>query len=229
VETSELQSHIHILEIPSSTGKTKHNLLVPGRCVLWERITPQDKLLLAFDAFVLAAATGHVPPFGKIIHGNAYSVVRIPVGELLKAVKAMVDKITVQQASLTPPPLQLSKHCTECEFQSRCRQLAVEKDDLSLLSGMSEKEIRKQHGKGIFSVTQLSYTFRVRRKPKRFASTPAPYSPALRALAIRERKIHMVGKVDLQRKGNSVYLDVEGVPDCDFGGVLDVDMRLLKS
>src|SRR5262249_10957336 len=117
---------------------------------------------------------------------------------------------------LTPPQLQLNKHCTECEFQSRCRQLAMEKDDLSLLSGMSEKEIRKQHSKGIFSVTQLSYTFRVRRKPKRFASTPAPYSPALRALAIRERKIHMAGKVDLQRKGNPVYLDVEGVPDRDF-------------
>jgi len=70
--------------------------------------------------------------------------------------------------------------------------------------------------KGIFSVTQLSYTFRARRKPKRFASKPDKYSHALRALALRERKIHIAGKPELKLKGNPVYMDVEGVPDRDF-------------
>lgn len=36
------------------------------------------------------------------------------------------------------PDLVLNRHCAECEFQSRCRKLAVEKDDLSLLAGMSD-------------------------------------------------------------------------------------------
>ena len=45
---------------------------------------------------------------------------------------------------------------------TRCRQKAEEKDDLSLLSGMTEKERRNLHDKGIFTVTQLSYTFRPR-------------------------------------------------------------------
>ena len=43
-----------------------------------------------------------------------------------------------------------------CEFQTRCRQKAEEKDDLSLLSGMTEKERRNLHDKGILTVTQLS-------------------------------------------------------------------------
>jgi predicted RecB family nuclease len=110
----------------------------------------------------------------------------------------------------------LNKHCAECEFQAHCRQMALEKDDLSLLSGMTAKEITKQHSKGIFSVTQLSYTFRARRKPKRFAAKPEKYSHALRALTLREGKIHIAGRPELHIHGNPVYLDVEGVPDRDF-------------
>jgi predicted RecB family nuclease len=84
----------------------------------------------------------------------------------------VVERIAVQQESPSPPPLILNKHCAECAFQARCRQVAVEKDELSLLSGMTEKERKKQHDKGIFTITQLSYTFRPRRKPKRLASRP---------------------------------------------------------
>ena len=56
----------------------------------------------------------------------------------------------------SPPDLVLIPHCAECEFQTRCRQKAEEKDDLSLLSGMTEKERRNLHDKGILTVTQLS-------------------------------------------------------------------------
>ena len=139
--------------------------------------------------------------------------------------KSVVGKIAAQQASNTPPPLILNKHCAECEFQARCHQLAVEKDELSLLSGLTEKERKKQHSKGIFSVTQLSYTFRARRKPKRFASKPDQHSHALRALALRERKIHIAGKPELHLKQTPVYLDVEGIPDRDFYYLIGVRIK----
>ncbi|MCK1326571.1 hypothetical protein IVA94_38475 [Bradyrhizobium sp. 156] len=38
----------------------------------------------------------------------------------------------------------------------------------------------------------------------------------MRALAIRENKIHAVGIPDLKLKGTPVFLDVEGLPDRDF-------------
>jgi len=128
----------------------------------------------------------------------------------------VVDTIASQQANSMPPPLVLNKHCAACEFQGRCRQSARETDDLSLLARMTDKEIKKQHRKGIFSVTQLSYTFRARRRPKRLAAKAAPYSHALKALAIRERKIYIAGKPDLKLQGTPVYFDVEGIPDRDF-------------
>jgi hypothetical protein len=39
---------------------------------------------------------------------------------------------------------------------------------------------------------------------------------ALKALAIREKKIHIVGSPAIKSEGTPVYLDVEGLPDLDF-------------
>ena len=64
----------------------------------------------------------------------------------------------------------------------------MEKDDLSLLSNMPENERTRLHRKGIFTVTQLSYTFRPRRRPKKLRDKREKYHHSLKALAIREKK-----------------------------------------
>jgi predicted RecB family nuclease len=81
---------------------------------------------------------------------------------------------------------------------------------------MSEKERKKLRSKGIFTVTQLSYTFRPRRRPKRMRDKQEKYHHSLKALAIREKKIHIVGRPELKIDGIPIYLDVEGPPDRDF-------------
>ena len=81
---------------------------------------------------------------------------------------------------------------------------------------MSAKERQKLRSKGIFTVTQLSYTFRPRRRPKRLRDKREKYHHSLKALAIREKKIHIVGSPELKIEGTPVYLDVEGLPDRDF-------------
>ena len=139
--------------------------------------------------------------------------------------RKLTRKIAELLSSPSPPDLVLNRHCAACEFQIRCREKAIEKDDLSLLPRMTEKERRKFHSKGIFSVTQLSYTFRPRRKPKRLAQKRAKYHHALKALAIRERKIHIVDSPDLKLEGTPVYLDVEGLPDRDFYYLIGVRFK----
>lgn len=216
VQAQGLQSRVHALERSTAPVNRKHNAFIPIRFLPKEKVTKHDKLLLAFDALVLSATSGEMPLFGKIIHGSEQKIAKVQLAGLMEMVKAVVSKIAAQQASSTPPQLILNKHCPECEFQPRCRQMAIESDELTLLSRMSEKERKQHHNKGIFSVTQLSYTFRPRRRPKRFAAKPEKYSHALRALAIRERKVHIAGKPKLNIKGNLVFLDVEGIPDQDF-------------
>ena len=91
------------------------------------------------------------------------------------------------------------------------------KDDLSLLANMNEREIKKQHSKGIFTVTQLSYTFRPRRRPAKHKSTSPQYRHALKALAIRDSKIYVVDCPNLQAtRAPIIYLDVEGIPSRQF-------------
>jgi hypothetical protein len=69
------------------------------------------------------------------------------------------------------------------------------------------------NGKGIFTVTQLSYTFRPRRRPKELKQKREKYHHSLKALAIREKKIHIVDRAELKIDGTAVYFDVEGLPD----------------
>ncbi|MDQ3257211.1 MAG: IS66 family transposase [Acidobacteriota bacterium] len=216
VQVQEIQSHIHALERLPSAAKTKHSPYIPIRFVPSEKITSHDKLLIAFDALAMFTASGKMPLFGKIIHGSEQKAVKVQLAGLMKTAQSIVERIVAQQANPTPPQLVLNRHCSVCAFRPRGRQIAEKNDDLSLLSSMNEKERKKQHDKGIFSVTQLSYTFRPRRKLKRSASKPYIYSHALKALAIREQKIHIAGSPQLNKDRNLVYLDVEGIPDRDF-------------
>jgi predicted RecB family nuclease len=132
---------------------------------------------------------------------------------LLPRVQLLLGRVADEQTKAATPPLALNKHCAECEFQSRCRQIAVQKDDLSLLPTLSEKERQKQNARGIFTVLQLSYTFR---SPKRSARVLPKHQPALKALAIRKNQIHILGTPTVSLCGTPVYIDVEGNPDRDF-------------
>jgi predicted RecB family nuclease len=217
VATSQnLETRLHAVERVPSEGRGKSARFIPIRFVFTNKLGKDEKLLLAFDAFVLSEILGREVSLGKIIHGDNHATLKVKTSVLAGEVRKRLEKIAALLSSPTPPDLVLNRHCAECEFQARCRQKAIEKDDLSLLAGMSEKERKKLRSKGIFTVTQLSYTFRPRRRPKRMRDKREKYHHSLKALAIREKKIHIVGSPELKIEGTPVYLDVEGLPDRDF-------------
>lgn len=252
-----IESRLHAVERVPSEGRGKAAQFVPIRFIYRNKLTPDDRLLLAFDALALSAVLGREVSLGKIIHGDDHATLKLTTGArtaesartsakprgLLGEVQKRLDKIATLLSSpastkgagsharepeaggdetrglsapRSAPDLALNRHCAECEFRDRCRKLAFEKDDLSLLAGMSAKERQKLRSKGIFTVTQLSYTFRPRRRPKRLRNKREKYHHAIKALAIREKKIHIVGSPELKIEGTPVYLDVEGLPDRDF-------------
>src|SRR6266403_1599061 len=211
-----LESTIHAVERVTSEGPDKLELFIPIRFIFTNKLDKDAKLLLAFDAFVLSESLGREVGLGKIIHGEESATLEVKTGALAGEVRTLTGKIGALLSSNSPPDLVLNRHCPECEFQTRCRQKAIAIDDLSLLSGITENERASHRGKGIFTVTQLSYTFRPRRRPKRLRNKREKYHHALKALAIREKKIHIVGSPELKIEGTPVYLDVEGLPDRDF-------------
>src|SRR6266545_603598 len=109
----------------------------------------------------------------------------------------------------------LNRHCPECEFRQSCRARAVETDDLSLLRGLSAKEIAGLKGRGIFTVTQFSHTFRPGRL-KRVKEPGGRHEHALQALAVREKTVYVARRPRLPDGKVRAYLDVEGLPDRDF-------------
>ncbi len=121
----------------------------------------------------------------------------------------------LQLAGANEPPLALNRHCDLCEFKRLCRAKAEAEDNLTLLKGMTLKEMLHHNSKGIFTVKQLSYTFRSRRPAKRQRQR-FPHDFALQALALRENKVHVHGDPSLVLPPTQVYLDIEGLPDRGF-------------
>lgn len=215
VQAQDWEASLKVVQrIPSK--ETNSFQLVPIRFVPDNKLTNSGKMVAAFEALVLAKSIGVKVGVAKIVHGERWSVFTVKANMLSSAIPKAVSQVAALLSVSSPPDLILNRHCPECEFQDHCRKIATEKDDLSLLSNMSEKERQKLRAKGIFTVTQLSYTFRPRRRAKKQTEKQEKYLHSLKALAIREKKIHVVGSNELEIEGTHVYLDVEGLPDRDF-------------
>jgi len=211
-----VESCLHAVERVPADARGKAAQFIPIRFVFTNKLGKNDKLLLAFDAYALSKSLRRTIELGKIIHGDERTVRKVKIPTLAAEVRRCLTKIAGILSSSSPPDLVLNRHCAECEFQGRCHKIAVEKDDLSLIRNLSQKQIGKLNAKGIFTVNQLSFTFNpmmVARKgfknnPKHFCS--------LKALAIRDAKVYVVDGFDVPVAETNIYLDVEGIPDRDF-------------
>jgi hypothetical protein len=133
-------------------------------------------------------------------------------GDDVKLARAILTEIKNLQQGADAPMLVLNNHCPVCEFRARCRAQAIKQDNLSLLRGMDERQIIRLIEKGIFTINQLSYSFKARRRPKR-AKKPAPVNLLpLRALALREKKVFVHGEPSMTLANTRFYIDIEGTP-----------------
>jgi predicted RecB family nuclease len=224
VITENIKTYIHAIE-KNTSPKPKKISYTPLRFVLDEKITREDKLLLAFDALALSEVSGIASHFGKIIHGSMYKTMNVKVEVLIKDVREILGKIITLINSGSSPELALNKHCPKCLFEKHCFKIAKEKDDLLLLPRMTPKERVKLHHKGIFTVTQLSFTFRPRKRHKNMNGDKKKYYHSLKALAIREGKIYIAGNNEFEMKGTPVYLDVEGIPESGFYYLIGIRIK----
>ena len=192
-------------------------VFAPVLFILNETVSPADKLLLAFNALVLFSVQGVLPPIGKIVHGSTYKVLKCKIEPLVGKVRKLVAEIRIAQTEGTAAPrVRLNGHCNVCEFRAACQRLAEETDDLSLLRGLSEKEVEKQRSRGVTTVTQFSHTYRPGRRGKRKTGKARRHDHALQALAIREKKVYVLDSPTVPQCRVALYLDVEGIPDRGF-------------
>ncbi len=134
--------------------------------------------------------------------------------EAKKKLKELINTVNRSQA----PRFFQNKYCKTCQFQDACKTKLIEADDLSLLGGISQREVLKKNNRGIFSIYQLSYTFRPRKKRKKKKTTPKNqrFLWELKALALREQRTYIQDIPQLPESKTEIYLDLEGLPEEGF-------------
>src|SRR5271166_5233821 len=201
---------------------------VPVLLIPRDKLDVSDSLVVCFGALALSQATGILADTGTLIYGEGNRRKTLKIENHVARTREIIEAIGATCRGREPPPLVLNRHCAVCDFQPRCRGLAVERDDLSLLTAMTGKERAKCNAKGISTITQLSYGYRPRRRKRikpdaedsaqsaRRAAPVAKNDHKLKALAIKKNQIHVVGVPSLEFAGVRIFLDVEGMPDRDF-------------
>ncbi len=177
------------------------------------QVALENRLELAYLGFLLEKIQKKFPDKGLIIDkkGNRH---RVELAKLKKPIKTIISEI--QDFEQTPPKLILNRHCQECPFEKHCKTEAQKEDNLSLLARITPKQINKLEKKGIFTIKQLSFIYKPRRRNKKVRNPPILYKPELQALAIRTMKTYIQRLPALDRKPVELFLDIEGLPDEGF-------------
>jgi predicted RecB family nuclease len=211
LETDDLRSYADVLNKTESNSSRCRNKYIPTIIIGTHRINKEDKLLLAFTGHVLSKIQKQKPAFGYIVGADSKTH-RIKLEPIYKVIDQSLKKLMSWiQTKTDSPPLLLNKHCPYCRFQNECKQEARGNDHLSLIQRMSEREIITQNKRGIFTVTQFSFTFRHKKKSKKILTRN--YYHSLKALAIKDNKIYVVERPTVTLSKVQIYFDVEGIPD----------------
>ena len=176
-------------------------------------VTNEQRLELLFIAYAIGKIYGQFPLTGNIFDMNGQRH-KVKLGNSHKIISPLINSLRQDIASDLPPAI-LIKHCLYCQFQNLCEIEAERNDDLSRLDRLTPRLIARFHKKGIFTVKQLSFTFKPRRSGKH-RKTIAMHKPELQALALRTGKIYLQEIPELQRHSVELFLDIEGVPDRRF-------------
>jgi predicted RecB family nuclease len=222
VEASHVILTFDLLERQVDRDADSRPLYVPVLFSHRHKLTREDSLLATLHGIILAEAIGQPVPFIKLVHGPGFAVSKIkleaPTGTtcLVKEARQLLDRLRKQIESKLPPLMILNTHCPSCEFEDRCHAEAVSRDDLSLLRGMSEKEILAHRKRGISTVAQFACTFRPKSIGLKRSNPLKRHLHALHALAVRDKKVYVVRAPEMPGTTTRVHLDVEGMPDRDF-------------
>jgi predicted RecB family nuclease len=181
-----------------------------------EKVRPDQRRSLELCGLLVGDLQGKQPSHGLIVHGEGLRTSRVEFKSRPRATRRIVEEIKVLASAGSPPDVLLKDHCQVCEFRQKCHLQAVGEDNLSLLRGLGEKAISKLKRRGISTVTQLSCTFRPRKRYGKDRANHPSHSFALQAMALREGKVFILGAPELPDAEVRIFFDVEGDPDRGF-------------
>jgi predicted RecB family nuclease len=215
LNNNTVQACCDLLTKVSTYSSLGHYSYEPTIFIGTNKVNTEHKLALYFTAHVLEQVQDKAPTMGFIVDvsGKPHKVKLAEETQVLPAVLKPLREWLAKKLIEEPPAL-LNKHCALCQFRNPCRTKAEQENNLSLLNGTTPKIIRKYEKKGIFTVKQLSYIFKPRKRKRRAKNPPSViHDLELQALAIREQKIYIQELPKIGQKPIKLFLDIEGIPD----------------
>ena len=102
VKTADLESRVHGVERVPSEGRGKPAQFIPVRFIFRNKLTKEDKLLLAFDALVLSGLLQRDLGIGRIIHGDDHTTLKVKTSGLAAEARKANGKIGALPANESP-------------------------------------------------------------------------------------------------------------------------------
>jgi predicted RecB family nuclease len=174
----------------------------------------EDRVKASFIADILYKAEGIKPKRSVVILQNGQKKtiqhkvdIHLPIIEELEHWKHSKPEI---------PAVILNKHCCICPFEKECLESVKKNDSINLLANMTKNVISKFESKGIFTVKQLSYLYKPRRRSRFWGEKKPTHQYELQALALRTKKIYTDNLKELQGADTEIFIDVESMPDDKF-------------
>jgi len=194
----------------------KNKSVVPILLIANNKIHKKEKIYLAVQTLILSKLTKINFETARIFYGNEFKTLKIKLSSYIKEADKIIKELEEITRKESEPKICKNDYCKICEFEELCYAKLIEKDDLSLLSSIREKERPRFEKKGIFTVNQLSYTFKPRKKNEWVKQKEHPFHHSLQALAIREKKVYIYDEIKIPKTKTKVFVDLEGNSDGSF-------------
>lgn len=184
-------------------------------------VAKYEKEYISCLAFILNSEFSTGIKISKIIYEKDSRLITQKVN--MSVYQTSVKKRLTDIKRFADPEFCLNKNCIFCEYKDRCLQKAQNENHLSLLSKVTPKVIDKYKKKGIFTVNQLSYLYKPRRRKKK--DTPLVHNIELQALAIRTGKTYVKAMEQISRSDIEFFIDIESVPKFDLYYLFGIVLR----
>ena len=178
------------------------------------RVSSTDRLKALYIGYVLSKIQDKTPGHaGIILADGRRNNIKLNKGDHLPVLSKLNEWIKYDS---TTPPIPFTKYCSVCQFERHCLEVAETDDSISLLSSMPATVRKKYESKGIFTINQLSYLYKPRRRSKKWGQRKPIHQYELQALALRTNNIYTSELLKMETKDIEIYVDVESVPDKQF-------------
>ncbi|MCP4272498.1 MAG: IS66 family transposase [Gammaproteobacteria bacterium] len=183
-------------------------------------ISCEDKIRASYIGYVLGFIQDRKPTTARIILADGrYKSIKLKDDSLVPILKKLNDWLKLKPKI---PPINFSKHCGICQFEQHCLKFAEADDSIALLGNMPASVRKRFESKGVFTIKQLSYVYKPRRRSKCRGDRKPVHQYELQALAIRTKYIYTSELLELYKSDVEIYVDIESIPDKQFHYLIGV-------